>query len=110
MRDPAAAPPADATLLLGDVEVDMDRQLVRRGDAEEALSTREAALLRYLVDRSGQPVEREDLLREVWGWRARTSTRALDNAVLRLRQKIEADPKRPRHVITVFGVGYRFAP
>ena len=53
---------------------------------------------------------REDLLREVWGYRSSAITRTVDNTVLRLRAKIEADPARPRHVATVHGTGYRFDP
>jgi DNA-binding response OmpR family regulator len=105
---PAAPPARPDELALDTCTVDLGREIVRRDGEETQLTTREAALLRYLVEHAGENVPREDLLREVWGWRARTATRALDNAVLRLRQKIEADPGQPRHVITVYGKGYRF--
>jgi DNA-binding response OmpR family regulator len=72
------------------------------------LTLMEANLLRYLIDREGQVASRQKLLEEVWGVREDTDTRAIDNFVVRLRRYIEEDPARPRHLLTVRGVGYRF--
>ncbi|MEZ4238625.1 MAG: response regulator transcription factor [Myxococcota bacterium] len=98
-------------LTLADRVVDLARHEVRRGDALlGSLTTKEAQLLQWLADRPGRVVGRDDLLREVWGYRAAGVTRTVDNTVLRLRGKIEVDPARPRHVVTVHGAGYRFEP
>jgi len=72
------------------------------------LTLMEAELLRHLVQRTGQVVSRKSLLEEVWGLREDTDTRAIDNFIVRLRKYIEDEPSRPRHLLTVRGVGYRF--
>jgi DNA-binding response OmpR family regulator len=66
--------------------------------------------LRHLVGRAGQVLSRKSLLEEVWGLREDTDTRAIDNFIVRLRKYIEDEPSRPRHLLTVRGVGYRFVP
>jgi DNA-binding response OmpR family regulator len=72
------------------------------------LTVMEAELLRYLVRSAGRIVSRKSLLEDVWGLHEDTDTRAIDNFVVRLRRYIEEDPARPRHLLTVRGVGYRF--
>ncbi|MBV9926235.1 MAG: response regulator transcription factor [Acidobacteria bacterium] len=72
------------------------------------LTLMEAEFLRHLVRRAGQVVSRKSLLEEVWGLHEDTDTRAIDNFVVRLRKYIEDEPSRPRHLLTVRGVGYRF--
>jgi len=104
-------------LYLQGFEVDLQRELVRRTGArpaneppEVSLTTQEARTLGYLTARPGKAVHRDELLKEVWGYRGGVQTRSVDNTILRLRAKIEQDPTRPRHVLTVQGVGYRFEP
>jgi DNA-binding response OmpR family regulator len=97
-------------LRLSDREVDLAREVVLVGAEQVALTTQEARCLAYLAERPGRSVDRDDLLRDVWGYRGAVQTRSVDNTILRLRAKIEPDPARPRHVITVQGVGYRFEP
>ena len=72
------------------------------------LTLMEANLLRYLVEHEGQAVSRKAMLEDVWGLREDTDTRAIDNFLVRLRRYIEKEPSRPRHLLTVRGVGYRF--
>ncbi len=72
------------------------------------LTLMEANLLRYLIDHQGKVVSRKAILEEVWHLKEDTDTRPIDNFVVRLRRYIEADPARPRHLLTVRGVGYRF--
>jgi DNA-binding response OmpR family regulator len=74
------------------------------------LTLMEAELLRHLIRNSGKVVSRKAILEKVWGLKEDTDTRAIDNFVVRLRRYIEDDPSRPRHVLTVRGVGYRFVP
>lgn len=97
-------------LRLSDREVDLARELVFHGGREVQLTTQEARCLSYLAERASRSVDRDDLLRDVWGYRGGVVTRSVDNTILRLRAKIEPDPARPRHVLTVQGVGYRFEP
>ncbi len=98
------SPPS--VLSLGPVQVDLDRHEVRRGTVI-ALTPTEVSLLRYLAERPGVAVGRDELLEQVWGWKAGLRTRAVFHAVQRLRKKIEPDPDAPRFLLAVFGVGYR---
>jgi len=98
------------TLLIGGATIELARGVVRRGSKTYHLTTQEAAALAYLAARPGQTVERDDLLREVWNYRGGVVTRAVDNAILRLRAKVEPNPAEPRHILTVHGIGYRFEP
>ncbi len=74
------------------------------------LTLMEADLLRHLIRNSGKIVSRKQILEEVWGLHEDTDTRAIDNFIVRLRKYIEKDPAKPKHVLTVRGVGYRFLP
>ena len=91
-----------------DVSIDFRNQVLRRGKVEQPLTVMEATLLGYLVRNAGETVSRKALLEEVWGVRHDTDTRTVDNFIARLRRYIEAKPARPRHLVTVRGVGYRF--
>jgi two-component system alkaline phosphatase synthesis response regulator PhoP len=73
------------------------------------LSARELQLLKYLIDHRGLMVSRDELLHEVWGYEAMPSTRTVDVHVAWLRQKLEERPKYPQFILTVRGLGYRFA-
>lgn len=72
------------------------------------LTVMEAELLRHLIRNRGKVVSRKSILEEVWGLREDTDTRAIDNFIVRLRRYLEDDPARPKHLLTVRGVGYRF--
>lgn len=90
-------------------QVDLARGLVLGIDQTQRLTTKEVDVLAYLVERAGDPVSRDELLRSVWGFKGRLpASRAPDFTIRRLRAKIEHDPARPDHVLTVHGVGYRF--
>jgi len=78
------------------------------GDQKFPLTLMEANVLRYLIRHEGKPVSRKHMLEEVWGLQEDTDTRAIDNFIVRLRRYIETDPSRPRHLLTIRGVGYRF--
>jgi DNA-binding response OmpR family regulator len=70
----------------------------------------EADLLRYLIQNSGRAISRKQLLQDVWNLHEDTDTRAIDNFVVRLRRYIEQEPSKPRYLVTVRGIGYRFVP
>ena len=88
--------------------VDFNLQELRVGNEVVPLTLMEANVLRYLIQHEGQPVPRKKLLEDVWGLHEDTDTRAIDNFMVRLRRYIEEEPSRPRHMLTVRGVGYRF--
>jgi DNA-binding response OmpR family regulator len=92
----------------GDKSIDFTNLQLTVGSRSFPLTLMEANLLRYLVDHEGQTVSRKAMLEQVWGLREDTDTRAIDNFVVRLRRYIEEEPSRPRHLLTVRGVGYRF--
>ena len=103
------APAADAfsfdgrTIDFGKLELRVNRNTIQ-------LTLMEAELLRHLVRNSGRIVSRKAILEEVWGLHEDTDTRAIDNFIVRLRRYIEDDPAKPKHLLTVRGVGYRFVP
>ena len=70
----------------------------------------EAEVLRYFAAHAGEVVSRDRLIEAVWGAGTAPTPRTVDNFVLKLRQKAEADPARPRHFVTVHGIGYKFLP
>jgi DNA-binding response OmpR family regulator len=107
---PAPAPrtqPGD-TFTFGDKSVHFDLLELHVRDQVFPLTLMEANLLRFLIQREGKPVPRKSMLEEVWGLHEDTDTRAIDNFIVRLRRYIEKDPTKPRHLLTVRGVGYRF--
>jgi DNA-binding response OmpR family regulator len=93
----------------GDVVVDLDRHLVRRAGKDVPMTAREFALLAYFVRNPERAITRDTLLAEVWQTDYLTQ-RTIDNFIGRLRAKFEPDPDRPRHFLTIRGVGYRFEP
>ena len=97
-----------APLRFGNISVDLAARVVYRDGEKLDVPPKTFDLLHALVRRNGAVVRREDLLREVWGHRNLISTRTVDLHVLELRRKIEEDPTRPQHIITVRKAGYRF--
>lgn len=96
------------TVRFGDVAIHFDRFEVEGPGGTTRLTTREAGLLRALVEREGEAVPRGELLERVWGLRSDTKTRVVDSFVVRLRRYVERDPAQPRHIVSVRGHGYRF--
>lgn len=95
------------SVTVGVCVVDFKRhQLIRDGESLE-ISAKEMELLRHLVTHRGEVVSRDTLLAEVWGHQREVATRTVDNFIVRLRKKIEADPADPRYLITVHGSGYK---
>jgi DNA-binding response OmpR family regulator len=88
--------------------IDFDTLELAVGERVLQLTLMEANLLRYLIDHEGKAISRKAMLEEVWGLREDTDTRAIDNFIVRLRRYIEKEPARPKHLLTVRGVGYRF--
>jgi DNA-binding response OmpR family regulator len=106
-RDWARARDGSEQVRIGEVEVDLGRFEVRRGEDVTRLTLLEAGLLKLLLEKEGRVVAKGEILERVWNVDPETETRAVDNFVLRLRRYIEEDPARPRHLQTVRGAGYR---
>jgi DNA-binding response OmpR family regulator len=70
----------------------------------------EFRLLKYFTDNIDRVLTRELLLNEVWGYNSYPTTRTVDNQILKLRQKLEADPANPKHLLTIYGADYKFVP
>src|SRR5262245_23208433 len=107
-RAPAPEEPRHDRYSFNGRTIDFDRLELAVGDRVLKLTLMEANLLRYLIEHEGKAVSRKAMLEQVWGLREDTDTRAIDNFVVRLRRYIEAEPARPKHLLTVRGVGYRF--
>jgi DNA-binding response OmpR family regulator len=99
---------APSVLTFGDVEVNFDACEAMRAGRRVELTGKEYDVLRLLAARRGHVVTREHLLEEVWGYENYPTTRTVDNHILRLRQKLEANPSDPRHILSVYGEGYKF--
>jgi two-component system alkaline phosphatase synthesis response regulator PhoP len=100
---------APATYQFGSIRIDFRKTEVVRKGSVVALSAKEFQLLRYFIENRGETLSRERLLQEVWGYTSMPFTRTVDVHVAWLRQKLEDDPKQPRWIVTVHGLGYRFA-
>ena len=102
--------PAPKVLSQGEITINLDTHHAYRGDVQLELRHKEFELLTLLMSRVGQVVSRAEILDEVWGVDWLGDTRTLDVHIRWLREKIEENPSQPRHIQTVRGVGYRFAP
>ncbi len=102
------APPGVDGFRFGDVVIDWKRAEVRRAGATISLSALELKLLRYLIERHGEVIGRDELLDRVWGYDASAQTRTVDVHIASLRQKLEPIPAHPRYLITVHRLGYKF--
>lgn len=92
----------------GSIRVDVRQGQVTKNDKPVYLTSREFHLLRYLIERSGSTVPRDELLKSVWGYSADIFTRTVDTHIFSLRKKLEDSPKLPELIVTVMGVGYKF--
>ena len=97
-----------ASFEFDDISIDFDRNQVTRAGVPVAMAAKEIELLRYLIERRGKVVSREELLEGVWEYQPGVSSRTIDVHVAWLRQKLEENAQSPRHIHTVRGVGYRF--
>ncbi len=101
---------SDARIVVGAIEIDPAKREVRRDGAEIALTPREFDLLFFLASHPRHVFTRDQLMERLWGYRSATDTGTVTVHIRRLREKVEPDPSSPRHLETVWGVGYRFVP
>ncbi len=90
--------------------VDVKHFTVRRGKEQYSLSHYEVELFKLLYENANQPVSRDEILDRVWGTENYPTNRTVDNFIVRLRKKIEEDYKNPKHILTIYGVGYKLSP
>lgn len=103
------APDEQETFRFGDCEVNFRSFEAKNDEKTIALTEKECMLMKLLVERRNQVVSREEILERVWGYRFSTSSRTIDNFIVRLRRYFEKDPKAPEFIHSVRGVGYRFS-
>jgi two-component system alkaline phosphatase synthesis response regulator PhoP len=108
-RNAAPAAASSANYSFGDVQVDVRRTEVRKGGEEVSLSAKEFQLLKYFLEHRGDTLSRDVLLHEVWDYDSTPTTRTVDVHIAWLRQKLEDNAKQPRWILTVHGMGYKFA-
>lgn len=107
-RKPVLAPVV--RFQFGSVQVDFENGGVLKSGVPVTMAAKELELLRYLIDRRGTVVSRDELLEAVWQYQPGVSSRTIDVHVAWVRQKLEQNPQAPKHIRTVRGVGYRFVP
>jgi DNA-binding response OmpR family regulator len=101
-------PTETTTFRIADVTVHLAAHSMEKdGKRPEQLSFYEVELLRFLHERQGQAVGRDELLDKIWGLEANPSNRTIDNFIVKLRKKIERYPDKPEHILTVYGFGYK---
>ena len=92
----------------GNVEIDFTKMEAFVNNAEIKLTKKQFAILEYFIHNEGEVVHRHDLLNNIWGYDKTPSTRTVDTFILEIRKKIEKNPSRPKHIISISGVGYKF--
>jgi DNA-binding response OmpR family regulator len=110
LRRSTAAEPVEERVEFGEVELERATRDVRKGGVEVRLTAKEFDLLWFLAASPRRVFSRDQLMASVWGYRSALDTGTVTVHIRRLREKIEDDPSRPRHLETVWGVGYRLAP
>lgn len=108
LRRHAAAPPGEPVVTFADIRVDLANRRIQRGEEEIHLTPIEFRLLAVLLNNHGKVLTQRQLLSQVWGPNAIEHSHYLRIYMGHLRQKLEADPARPRHLLTETGIGYRF--
>ncbi|MBI2893453.1 MAG: response regulator transcription factor [Deltaproteobacteria bacterium] len=95
---------------VGKVEVDAKTHTLLRRGQSLSLSFYEVELLKLLHERANQPVSRDEILDKIWGVDCNPTNRTVDNFIVKLRKKVEERPDKPKHILTVYGFGYKLVP
>lgn len=103
-------PAVETVYRFGECEVDFRKMTVWRSGQPVVLTAHEFKLLKFFTENAERVLTRDVLLNEVWGYNSYPTTRTVDNQILKLRQKLEPDPARPQHLLTIYGAGYKFVP
>jgi len=111
IRRASCSNPEDADVyVFADVMVDFSKTEITRGGEKIMVTPKEFKTLEFLAKNAQRVISRDELLNEVWGYQHYPCTRTVDNHMLKLRQKLESDPSKPLHFLTVYGRGYKFLP
>jgi DNA-binding response OmpR family regulator len=102
--------PADEEIQIGPALVNLKKHTVMRSRKSQPLSFYEVELVKLLWERKEQPVSRDEILDKIWGVQAYPTNRTVDNFIVKLRRKLEDDHKKPKHILTVYGYGYKLVP
>lgn len=100
----------EETFAIGGWEINGRKHTMTKGRISKRLTFYELEMLKLLRERSEEPVSRDDLLEKIWGVQANPNNRTVDNFIVKLRRKLEEDHKSPRHILTVYGFGYKLVP
>jgi DNA-binding response OmpR family regulator len=101
---------ADETFTIGTWQINARKHVMTKGRTSKRLTFYELEVLKLLRERSDETVSRDELLEKVWGMQASPTSRTVDNFIVKLRRKLEEDQKSPRHILTVYGLGYKLVP
>ena len=96
------------TYAFGNVSLDFKKYVATVHQEKVDLSSKEYAIMKYFIEHENEVVHRHDLLEKVWGFDVTPTTRTVDNYILDLRKKLEPDPSKPKHILTIRGAGYKF--
>lgn len=107
-RENRGAETIPGVIHLESAKIDFEHYKIIRKNDETDLTSLEVDVLRFLIQQDGKVVTRDELLDKIWGYEKYPTTRTIDNHILKLRKKIEIDPNHPRHILTIYGGGYRF--
>ena len=97
-------------IVVGSSLVDVKHFTVQRGKKEHSLSHYEVELFKLLYANADRPVTRDEILNKVWGTENYPTNRTVDNFIVKLRKKIEENYRNPKHILTIYGVGYKLSP
>ena len=98
------------TIVIGSCEINLKKHTLTRARKVQTLTFYEVELLKMLFERADQPVSRDEILDKIWGIEAYPTNRTVDNFVVKLRKKLEENQHHPRHILTVYGYGYKLVP
>ena len=101
---------SDETFAIGTWQINARKHVMSRGRTNKRLTFYELEVLKLLRERRDETVSRDELLEKVWGIQASPTSRTVDNFIVKLRRKLEEDQKNPRHILTVYGLGYKLVP
>ena len=107
LRRATRASIAPASVEIGQARINFAAHTLERDGQEEQLSFYEVELLKFLFERQGQAVSRDEILQRIWGTAGGPTNRTVDNFIVKLRKKVELSSDKPAHILTVYGFGYK---
>jgi DNA-binding response OmpR family regulator len=109
-KPPSTAHLEDAEIDLDGIKISFSINRITRGRKNIPMGHFESEILKMLISRSGEIIDRVTMLKEIWGLENEPMNRSVDNHIVSLRRKIETNPAKPKHILTVHGFGYKFVP